>query len=141
MMTRAEIMAEARAWLGVKYRQKGRSRESGLDCIGLLVVVGRAFAVPHQDHNDYADHPDNGRRLLAEFDRVLALAPPTSPWPGTIGVFTDSHLPCHCGIFSERFGVVHLIHAMLGRRIVLEEPFRASAFRLVRRYQFPALED
>jgi cell wall-associated NlpC family hydrolase len=140
-MTRDEVVTEARQWLSVPYRHKGRSR-TGLDCIGLLVVVGRALGVPHEDRTDYTDYPTAERVIQNVMDRYLELAPAASAWPGSIGLFADERLPCHCGLFSLQHGRVHLIHAMLRRRVVLEEPWlNGRGFRLIRRYQFPGLAD
>lgn len=143
-MTRADIVREARSWLGTAYRHKGRSR-AGLDCIGLLVVVGRELDVPHEDQQNYSDYPTAERAIVSVLGRYLELAPPASPWPGSVGLFTDARLPCHCGIFSERYGAIHLIHAMLRRRVVIEEPWLdrvpGEPMRLIRRFQFPNVED
>lgn len=143
-MTRAEVQAAARTWVGVPYRHAGRS-ERGLDCIGLVVVVARHFNVPHVDHQHYTAWPDPHGRLFAECDQVLVLRS-DEPREGTIGVFRQDgyRLPCHVGIFTRREGSLYLVHAMLARRRVVEEPFTESGlggFRLIRRYAFPALED
>jgi hypothetical protein len=143
-MTRAEIVAEARSWIGTRFRPKGRSRQ-GVDCIGLLVVVGRAFAVPHEDQQHYTDWPDPERRMLATFDRYLLRCLPGEPdWDGTLGVFpTHKALPGHVGFFSSRHGQRHLVHARASAHVVLEEPFdtdpQTRSMLLVARYAFPGL--
>lgn len=43
-MTGADIVAEARTWIGVPFRHQGRSRE-GVDCIGLPVCVRAALGL------------------------------------------------------------------------------------------------
>lgn len=142
-MTRAEVVAEARSWLGVSFRPKGRSRR-GVDCIGLLVVVGQAFAVAHVDQQHYTDWPDPTRRILTELDRFLERRPSEEDWDGTIGVFTTHQsLPGHVGIFSTRHNAPHLIHARMQQRVVLEQVFdndpRTRSTQLVARYGFPGL--
>jgi cell wall-associated NlpC family hydrolase len=147
-MTRAEVVSEARNWVGVPYRKKGRTA-SGIDCLGLLVVVARVFNVPHVDHHDYSDWPDPMYRILRELEKHLNPAPLTGPLPGTIGVFNQRILPAHVGIFSTLNGVTHLIHAHLDEDRVLEQPWRArtpatrsgAPIRLLRVFVFPGLED
>jgi hypothetical protein len=143
-MTRADVVAEARRWLGVKFRPKGRSR-AGVDCIGLLVMVGRAFAVAHVDQQHYTDWPDPQREMLRQFDRFLERRPADQSWEGTVGVFAQTRLPCHTGIFSLQHGVPHVIHARANMRVVLEEPHNLDptprAMRLVALYGFPGLVD
>lgn len=141
-MTPDAVVAEARRWVGTRYRVKGRS-ETGLDCIGLLVVVARSLGVPHTDRLDYADWPDPNHAILRELGRDLVRMPGARLSPGTIGVFAEQRLPCHCGFFSERQGVVHVIHARLRSGRVLEEPYveqRTNAFRLIAQFRFPQLE-
>lgn len=144
-MTRAEVVAAARRWLGAKYRHEGRDG-NGLDCIGLVVVVGRAFNVRHTDVGNYTSWPDPQRRIFTEFGKYLALAPGhETNWDGTIGVFAQQGFPCHVGIFSTKHQVRHVIHSHILHRQVIEDPFddnpRNRSFRLLRRYAFPGLED
>ena len=42
MITPEQFVAEARTWLGVPFRHQGRTRH-GVDCIGLVLCVRRAF--------------------------------------------------------------------------------------------------
>lgn len=138
-MTRAQIVSEARRWIGTRYRHKGRSA-TGLDCVGLLVVVARALGVPHDDDQHYIDWPDPQRRLIAVLDCYMDVASPLSAWPGSIGLFTQDRLPGHCGIFATAHGAPHVIHAHIRRRGVVEEPYPTGEMRLVRRYQLRGVE-
>jgi hypothetical protein len=111
-------------------------------------MVGRAFAVPHEDQQHYTDWPDPQRLMLAAFDCYLErLSPVEEDWDGTIGVLTTTvmRLPGHVGIFSTVDGVRHLIHARMSERKVLEQRFdsdpRSRETVLVARYGFPGLED
>lgn len=143
-MTRAEVVAQARRWLLVPYRHEGRSR-AGVDCVGLLVVVGRALGVPHTDVTNYTGWADPQRRIFAEMDKFLTLRPADeTDWDGTIGIFAEAALPCHAGIFSTQHRAPHVIHSRMSARRVVEEPYdpnpRNRPFRLLRRYGFPGLE-
>jgi hypothetical protein len=144
-MTREEVVAEARSWVGTPYRRRGRT-PSGIDCLGLLIVVARAFSVPHIDHTDYGDWPDPQRRILREFDQRLKIMPANGRLAGGIGVFNQRaiRLPAHVGIFGEKDSVPAIIHARIDVSEVVEEIYRPrdplTDLRLIRLYAFPDLE-
>jgi len=68
-MTPQQIIAEARSWLGVPFLHQGRSRR-GVDCAGLVIVVGRAVGgLPLDwDYRNYLrqEHPRTMIRLMNE---------------------------------------------------------------------------
>lgn len=140
-MTRDDIVEIGRAWIGTRYRRKGRDR-SGIDCLGLACVIATSFGIEYQDRQDYFDVPDPDRVILRELRRYLDRVPVDSEFAGTIGVFAEATLPGHVGLFTRKNGVVHLIHAHI-RRGVVEDPFdfepRTRDFRLVDRLAFPGL--
>jgi hypothetical protein len=141
-MTRAEVQVEARKWLQVSYCKRGRSSD-GVDCVGFLVMVGRAFEVPHQDELDYSEWPQQDLLILKKLGQFLDHLPPSTPLPGTIGVFAERRLPGHVGIFSEKHRAVHLIHARINPGCVLEEPWQQiprGQLRLIGLFGFPGLE-
>lgn len=141
-MTREEVQAEARKWVRTPYRQQGRSAR-GLDCIGFLVVVGRAFNVPHQDECEYSNWPQQDHVILRKLALYLDRLPPSTDLPGTIGVFAERRLPGHVGIFSLRNDRVHLVHARMVPRMVVEECWAQvprSELRLIGLFGFPGLE-
>lgn len=61
-VTPEQLIAEARKWLGVGYASQGRKREIGLDCGGLILVVGRALGLTELEELGYANSP-NGERF------------------------------------------------------------------------------
>lgn len=138
------VVAEARAWVDTPYRRRGRSA-SGIDCLGLLIVVARALDVAYVDHVDYGDWPDPRHRILRELDTQLKVMP-TAPFNGAIGVFNQRsyRLPCHAGFFAAEAGVVRVIHARIDVLRVVEEIYRPhdslSELRLIRLYAFHDLE-
>ncbi len=143
-MTRAEIQAEARQWLGVRYRKQGRSRR-GIDCLGIPVMIGRRFDVPHEDRTDYHSEPDLDRLILTTFDRYLLRVNPQNLKPGMCGVFAETRLPCHAGIFTWLHDRLHIVHARLDVQKVVEQEYRPQdilpEMRLIRAYDFPGVED
>lgn len=45
-VTRQEILDASRTLIGVPFVHQGRSAETGVDCVGLLVVMGRTLGYP-----------------------------------------------------------------------------------------------
>jgi cell wall-associated NlpC family hydrolase len=142
-MTGDDVVGEARKWIGTRYRNQGRS-ERGIDCLGLLVMVGRTFNVPHTDEPSYSVAPSADHLILKRLAQYLDRLPySTAPAVGTIGVFAEARLPGHVGFFSRKHGVVHLIHARLIPARVVEESWHAIAhdtLRLIALFGFPGLE-
>lgn len=52
-MKGAQLVDQARGWLGVKWRHQGRSRE-GVDCAGLVIKVAHDLDLTEFDTADYA---------------------------------------------------------------------------------------
>ena len=143
-MTRDDVVSEARWWIDVPYRRKGRS-PTGVDCLGLLVVVAARWSIVHEDPQDYMDWPDPDRRILRELRRFLRPVPINGRRDGMIGLFSQEVFPGHTGIFSTKGGQPHLIHARTDANRVVEEYYpidpNGQPFRLIRMFALPGLED
>jgi cell wall-associated NlpC family hydrolase len=46
MYTRRQIVEAAEKFLGLRFVHQGRSAETGIDCVGLLVLIGREIGYP-----------------------------------------------------------------------------------------------
>lgn len=62
-MTGEDVVREAKALLGVPYRHQGRDPETGIDCVGLPVIIVRRLGGAVEDYTAYQMEPD-GRTLL-----------------------------------------------------------------------------
>lgn len=120
------IIREARALLGVKFHHQGRSREAGVDCLGMLVLVAQACglsfegqAVTAHDRTDYGHHPDTAF-LAASLRRFLQ--PVQDMRPGDVGLFLIDKRPQHLGVITDYpvAGEFGLIHAYAPLRKVVE---------------------
>lgn len=111
-MTPAQLcVAEARRWIGTKWRHRGRNA-FGIDCIGLVVHAVAAGGIIMRDRRDYGREPwkDGLQRELDEHfgpavsdmqvgDVVLM------KWPNQAG-------PAHVGIIGDYCnGGLSLIHS------------------------------
>lgn len=139
MVTRAEIVSEARTWLEVPWRHQGRDI-TGVDCVGLVVMVCRALGISDYDSTSYGRSPD-ARQFLGHFTAGGATRiNPLEAGDGDLMVFHQSGFPCHCGILSTRFGERYVIHSHMGRRKVVEEHVRPES-PVVACYRLPGVDD
>ena len=144
MATRADIVAAAESWLGVKWQHQGRTRH-GIDCIGLPAVVALELGIVRDlPRADYPRRPDGTlvRRLrdasaLTEI-RVADAA------PGDIAVFSRAGAAYHCGILCELHGQPAVIHAYASARRVVRETVADAATSVgtwTHAFRFPYLRD
>ena len=116
-----QIVAAARLWLGVPWRHQGRTRQ-GVDCAGLVVLVGRALGLSDYDTSAYGRRPA-GQGFVQHFRACMDPAPLLEAAVGDILVFADAAYTCHCGFLTTKHEEPHLLHAHALRRKVIEEPY------------------
>lgn len=142
MVYRADIVTVARKYIGVSWRNKGRSNVNGVDCIGLPVVIAVELGLPHDPSTDYPHRP-NGT-FISRIRRFLPEKRVTDAKDGDILVFAEGNDPCHAGIRTTYSGQPAVIHSHAGRRKVLEETLE-SAKSLIGRpmycFEFRGIED
>ncbi len=129
-MTLATMMvAEARRLRGVRFRHQGRHHEYGLDCLGLLVVVGSRCGItlagqsPHMiDRRDYSSRPDTVM-LREQLGRWLR--PVTQPQPGDVLLLDILGEPQHLALVSDypHPAALGMIHAYAPARQVVEHRY------------------
>lgn len=127
--TRDQIVTAARQHLGVRWRHQGRTHH-GLDCAGLVVLVGRELGLLAPDHDvqGYSRRPD-GFSFLAAFREAMDEKPLHDALPGDAVTFIDGPYPCHVGVMSFLNGSPYFIHAYAGLGKVVEQPY-SSAWRM-----------
>lgn len=145
MATRADIVAAARSWEGVRWHHQGRNREGGVDCLGLPVMVARELGLSTYDIANYPREP-NVETFLPHFIAAgCARINPRDARDGDIVTFRQRARPCHVGIFTEKHGVRHVIHASRSHGKVVEEPLpdpRGSpGAPIVAVFRMPGVED
>jgi cell wall-associated NlpC family hydrolase len=115
------IVVAARTWLGVPWRHQGRTRR-GIDCAGLVVLVGRAMGLCDYDTSAYGRRPA-GQGFVQHFRACMDGIGIPEARPGDVLVFADAAYPCHCGFLTVKHAQPHLLHAHALRRKVIEEPY------------------
>lgn len=115
MATRAQVVAEARDWIGSPYLHQGRLKGQGVDCLGLLIGVGRSLGLvaPEFDVADYARQPEP-RRLIAEVGQYLTPISMEQMQPGDVVVTRFEFDPVHFAILADYcHGGLSMIHAVI----------------------------
>lgn len=141
MATRAQIVEEARSYLGTKWVHQGRTRQ-GVDCAGLVVRVGNGLGLIQYDRSDYQRNP-NGSAFLHYFkDGGGVQKPILEAKPGDILVLREGAYPCHTALVGEKSTGLTIIHAFVTRKAVVEEPLvGAWLAKRVACFQYPGVED
>ena len=135
----AAFVAAARSYVGVPWRHRGRSR-TGVDCIGLVLLVAREVGMDLPDPAPYAREPQGTRLLegiLAHTTRMAEAA------PGDVLLFRLGLYGGHVGIASVHpaWGVPACLHAYAPRRQVVEQPMDAELrAALLGAFRLPVLE-
>jgi cell wall-associated NlpC family hydrolase len=114
----ADVVREARALLGVRYRHQGRSRE-GVDCIGLPVCVRAALGLPAMDSAGYAKRAA-GAEMLDYCRANMTAIDRASIQPGDLLVQmkgADRHVAI---VADYPGGGLSIIHAHLPNKKVVE---------------------
>ena len=113
-LTRADVVACARSWIGSPYVHGHRMKNVAVDCAGLVIGVARELQIvaPDFDVNGYERAPD-GKRLLEECDRFMTRIPMHALQPGDVLVVRFEKDPQHMGIVGDYMvGQLSLIHAL-----------------------------
>jgi len=129
----AEVVAQARAWIGTPYVHQASCRGAGADCLGLLRGVWRAVAgaepcpVPAYTP-DWAE-PGRDEVLLRAARLWLVEKPLAEAAPGDVLVFRMrvGSIAKHLGIQAEIGERPSFVHAYSGHCVIespLSEPWR-----------------
>lgn len=121
---RAEIIAEARTWIGTPFHHQASRKHAGVDCGQLVIAVGHALGIcePMPVRN-YGRLP-NPRRMLAEIERRIDRIT-TPPQAGDIlWVALRQGMPMHLMIIADpaRNTVIHA-YEPAGRVVETIMPF------------------
>ncbi len=137
-MTGADIVAEARTWLGTRFHHQGRLKGVGVDCAGLVAGVAESLGLPVQDRTDYTRQPD-GQMLEETCDQQLDRIPVADIQPGDVLLMRFDEEPQHLAIVGDyALGGLSIIHAYAQARRVVETRLDDGWLsRVVVAYRFP----
>jgi cell wall-associated NlpC family hydrolase len=78
----SDIIAAGRSWLGMPWRHQGRTRQ-GVDCAGLVVLVGRGLGLADYDTQAYGRRPE-GQGFVQHFRAAMDGLPLPEARPGDV---------------------------------------------------------
>ena len=121
MSIRAQVVDEARRWLDVRWRHQGRDRAHGIDCAGLVLVVGWRFGLLHGDTTGYQRGVAGGKFVDAFAKAGMVRKDMEEMLYGDVLALSEGEgsYSCHIALFVRDT----IIHAHLRHRKVVEEPY------------------
>jgi NlpC/P60 family putative phage cell wall peptidase len=144
VITREQVVEEARTWLGTRWQHQASCKGVATDCIGL--VGGVALALGLQGAQEWADDPTlhaygptpDPKVLLGGCDRFLVRIPLNSINLGDVLVMAFQTEPQHFGIVSQ-VDPPYVIHAYALARKVVENGAAMANVKILRAYSYREL--
>ena len=142
MVTREQVVEQARGLVGTTWRHQGRQTATGLDCVGLIVRVYTDLGLSVHDHTGYGRRGSDPAFLGHFLTAGCTEKPMADRQIGDLIIFNQRITTCHVAFLSVRRGIEYIIHSHASRRQVVEEPF-SEEWRKIARHclQTPGLED
>lgn len=137
VLTRQDIVDEARKWMGTPFRHQGRAA-SGIDCCGLVIRVANDLDVSDYDTTGYSRRT-TGEQFINHFRAAGLIEKPVGMMKhGDVILTRDGRFPCHCGFVVDR-GKQHwtIIHAYARKRAVVESTVTSFLSKAVAVFEFP----
>ncbi len=122
-VTRQQIVAEARTWIGTPFQHGQSCKGKGADCIGLVIGVFRALGCLAPDYfpPPYSQqwHVHQHDELLTRMAMAAGFAEKhADPEPGDIFLFKFGHVCSHVGISLGDGQFIHSYHHL--KRVVAQ---------------------
>jgi NlpC/P60 family putative phage cell wall peptidase len=150
-LTRDGIVTEARTWLGTPFMHQQSMRGIGVDCVGLILGVGRDLGLLQISPAEWAPfaaytrkpNPARMRKAMGRFLAPSSCARGDLPAIGSIGWFGwRQELPMHLAIVAEYDGRPTMIHAFETMDRCVENSIDATwRTRVDTWWQYPGFED
>lgn len=137
MITRQQIVDEARTWLGTNFLHQGSLKGLGVDCVNFIAEVAKATgAVPDIEFEKNYRREENGETMARLFNQYLDPISWMDAQPADVLVISYKGIPRHCMIVTEReddeFRVIEASREQVTEHRVDESTKRRihSAFRV-----------
>lgn len=144
-----QVIECARTFLGTPFRDRGRAKGRGLDCVGLPLMVAGELGIKDTEgqpihgqlYTAYSPQPINNI-VLDLCAKHLVRVSLQDKQTGDILVMKVPHAPCHVGIYLGKVnGEDWLIHAYAGVDKVVEQPIDIKwQRRICAAFRFPGVE-
>lgn len=127
MITRNQIISQARTWIGTPFHHQNKLKNVGCDCVGLIIEVANELNIGDftgllpvsynffQDRHYLLDCLDN---YFAQCERQY----------GSIALIGSGDLGWHIGFVGRQENNFTLIHSCMKKGMVVEQRFFEGAF-------------
>lgn len=141
---RIEILKEARSWIDTPYRHQGRVKHVGVDCVGLIAMVGINLGILNltiselEKYSNYARLPNPAKmgKLLKEHLCEISKA----SLGDIVWIEWRRNLPMHLALLGEFKNRTTLIHAAGNIGKVVEHTLTHEwRSRIAGRFRYPGL--
>jgi NlpC/P60 family putative phage cell wall peptidase len=139
-VTREEIVAAARAWIGTPYHHQASVRGVGADCLGLVRGIwrdlyGEDAEAPPAYSKDWAE-ANNREAMLEAASRHLKAIPATEIGPGDVIVFRlrQGFAAKHAAIVASASTMIHAMEGAAASEVALSSWWSR---RIAGAFQFP----
>ena len=106
MISRNQILEEARSYVGTPYHHQGRLKGVGLDCSGLIVCVAKSLGLFESTIVNYSKRQEYFTNILmVEIKKYMIEIDVDDACPGDVLVFwmnARTKTPAHLAIKTER---------------------------------------
>lgn len=138
-VTRAQVVAEARTWIGTKFQHNQSCKGHGCDCIGLVIGVFRALGCIAPDYYPPAYsqqwHAHKNEELLMHNAQAMGFRSKSeAPLPGDLLVFQYGRVCSHAGIY---LGEDSFVHAYFSLHRAVIQPLRGELKDRMRHVMVP----
>lgn len=120
IITPDDIKAQARQWVGVKWRHQGRNK-NGIDCVGLILVTAWGVGLKMPDTIAYSRYYIPQVMLDAFLSRDFKLIPKEEKQSGDVLLINIGRTPTHTAIYIFEENKESIIHAYAPSRKTKEE--------------------
>ena len=127
-MTGADVVAEARQWIGTPYHHQAAVRGVGCDCAGLVLGVAKVLALTGYRPTAWGRQPNSSE--LADHLAAAGCVPVDAGGAGRLVQFALPGDMAHLGICSDS----SVIHSWVAAGGVCEMAMTAGWARRVRQY-------
>lgn len=137
---RKKIIEKAREYLGTPFIHQARCKGVGVDCIGLIVGVGKELNLFDYDHVVYPRYSD-GILLMEHMRNVFVEIPIEDRQPGDVVIYwvnRNTKHPQHVGIITD-MGILHTYDRV--KKVVETHSHKNWEEKIVFAFQWPGVSE
>lgn len=135
--TRAQIVAEARSYIGTPYHHQGRLKGVGVDCAGIVVGINTTFSLTSHDVKGYSPTPHQGLLQQALRDAGFTKIGIYDYEMGDCLLMRFGTEPQHLAVYTGEGTIVHSYSKV--KKVVEHTLNDVWKHRITGVYQFPGL--